>query len=213
VETSRRIYQRMLTYTLNKIIKTLEISLFLTLGVLLTHSLILTPLLMILILFTNDFATMSIATDHVSFSKRPERWNVRSLILTALPLAGLNLLLSLAVLVVGRTLIRLSPPQVQTLVFLTLVFSGQGMIYLVRERSHLWCSRPSLWLLLSSVTAVVVVGLLAVFGFLMTALSPVLVGGLLLGVLLYLLGVDFIKVSIFRHFGIHANSTPVGSKA
>ena len=37
VETSRRIYQRMLTYTLNKIIKTVEIGVFLSLGVILTR--------------------------------------------------------------------------------------------------------------------------------------------------------------------------------
>ena len=36
VETSRRIYQRMLTYTLNKIIKTVEIGFFLSIGVILT---------------------------------------------------------------------------------------------------------------------------------------------------------------------------------
>jgi uncharacterized protein (DUF302 family) len=38
VETSRRIYQRMLTYTLNKIIKTLEVAPFLSLGVMLTRT-------------------------------------------------------------------------------------------------------------------------------------------------------------------------------
>jgi H+-transporting ATPase len=38
VKTSRRIYQRMLTYTLNKIIKTFEIALLLSVGVMLTRS-------------------------------------------------------------------------------------------------------------------------------------------------------------------------------
>lgn len=212
VETSRRIYQRMLTYTVNKIVKTIEISLFLTLGILFTRSLIITPLLMILLVFTNDFVTMSIATDNVSYSKRPERWNIRSLVLTALPLAGLDLLLSGGVLIVGRTALGLSLSQVQTLVFLTLVFSGQGMIYLVRERSHLWCSRPSRWLILSSVADVGIVSLLAIWGLLMAPLAPIVVGGLLLVVSLYLLGVDFLKIRIFQHFGVHANSAVHGEK-
>ena len=210
VETSRRIYQRMLTYTLNKIIKTLEISLFLTLGVLLTHSLIITPLLMILLLFANDFVTMSIATDNVSFSKRPERWDVRSLFLTALPLSFLSLLLSVGVLMAGRVLLHLSPVQMQTLVFLTLVFNGQGMVYLVRERSHLWRSCPSRWLLLSSAAAVAIVSLLANFGLLVAPLAPAVVGGLLLLTLLYLFGVDFLKILLFQHFGVHADSSPLG---
>ena len=45
VETNRRIYQRMLTYTLNKIIKTIELARFLSLGLVFTHSLVVTPLL------------------------------------------------------------------------------------------------------------------------------------------------------------------------
>lgn len=213
VETSRRIYQRMLTYTLNKIIKTLEICLFLTLGVLLTHSLVITPVLMILLLFTNDFGTMSLATDHVSFSKRPERWDVRSLVMTAIPLAALSLLLSLSVLMTGKFLLHLTPRQVQTLVFLTLVFGGQGMVYLVRERSHLWRSRPSAWLLASSAAAVTAVSVLAVLGLLMAPLPPALVGGLLIVTLLYLLGVDFLKIFIFRRFGVHSASAPPASAA
>jgi H+-transporting ATPase len=42
-----------------------------------SRRLIITPLLIVLLLFTNDFVTMSIATDHVSFSRTPDRWRVR----------------------------------------------------------------------------------------------------------------------------------------
>ncbi|MHB8258058.1 MAG: plasma-membrane proton-efflux P-type ATPase [Acidiferrobacterales bacterium] len=94
VETSRRIYQRMLTYTLNKIIKTIEIAVFLSVGVMLTGTFIITPLLIVLLLFTNDFVTMSIATDQVSFSRQPDRWNIRTLVLTGGIMAGLVLILS-----------------------------------------------------------------------------------------------------------------------
>jgi len=36
VETGRRVYQRMLTYTLNKIVKTFQVALFLSLGLLIS---------------------------------------------------------------------------------------------------------------------------------------------------------------------------------
>ena len=78
VETSRCIYQRMLTYTLNKIVKTIEIAIYLSLGMMLTGTFVITPLLIVLLLFTNDFVTMSIATDRVSFSYKPDRWRIRS---------------------------------------------------------------------------------------------------------------------------------------
>ena len=107
VKISRRIYQRMLTYTINKIMKTLEIAVFLTLGVILTHTFVITPLLIVLLLFTNDFVTMAIATDRVSYSQQPDRWNVRTLMLTAGILATLVLILSFTVFFVGRDVLGL----------------------------------------------------------------------------------------------------------
>ena len=200
VETSRRIYQRMLTYTLNKIIKTIQIALFLSLALVLTRSLVVTPLLIVLLLFTNDFVTMSIATDHVSFSRRPDRWDIKALVMTATPLAVFLVLFSLAVLLVGRNLLHLSLGQIQTLTFLTLVFGGQGTVYLVRERKRFWSSRPSRWMLWSSSLDVMVVSLLAARGIFMAQLAPEVVAGLLAATLIYLLVIDNVKLAILRVF-------------
>src|ERR1039458_2311386 len=84
----------MLTYTLNKIIKTVEVGLFLSIGVILTRTFVITPLLIVLLLFTNDFVTMSIATDHVSASPTPDRWHIRTLMRAGISLGSLVLLLS-----------------------------------------------------------------------------------------------------------------------
>jgi H+-transporting ATPase len=202
VETSRRIYQRMLTYTLNKIVKTIEIAIYLSLGIMLTGTFVITPLLIVLLLFTNDFVTMSIATDRVSSSRKPDRWHIRTLMLTGGALAGLILVLSFSVFFAGRDLLHLPVPQLQTLVFVMLVFTGQGNVYLVRERRHFWESSPSRWLVLSSCADVLVVSLLAAKGILMAAISPVLIVGLLAVVLTFLALVDFVKVWIFRGFDI-----------
>ena len=127
VETSRRIYQRMLTYTLNRIIKTVEVGLFLSIGVILTRTFIITPLLIVMLLFTNDFVTMSLATDHVSASPSPDRWRIRTLMVTLMIFGGLILLLSFGLFFYGRDLLALPLPQLQTLVFVTLVFTGPGI--------------------------------------------------------------------------------------
>ncbi|MGH9680261.1 MAG: HAD-IC family P-type ATPase, partial [Candidatus Acidiferrales bacterium] len=202
VETGRRIYQRMLTYTLNKIIKTIEIGVFLSVGVMLTGTFVITPLLVVLLLFTNDFVTMSIATDRVSFSEQPDRWDIRTLMFTAGTLAGLVLILSFAVFFGGRDVLHLPLRRLQTLVFLMLVFTGQGNVYLVRERHRLWHSLPSRWLIASSVADVVVVSLMATGGILMAPISWSLVGSLFAVVLVFLLIVDALKVRVFRHFGV-----------
>ena len=198
VETSRRIYQRMLTYTLNKIIKTVEIAVFLSIGVMATGTFIITPLLIVLLLFTNDFVTMSIATDRVGFSPQPDRWHIRTLMLTGIILAALVLVLSFSVFFVGRDWLHLPLPQLQTLIFVMLVLTGQGNVYLVRERGHLWKSRPSRWLMLSSVLDIIVVGCFATQGILMAPINPVLLLALLGVVLVYLVLLDFAKLRIFR---------------
>ena len=196
VETSRRIYQRMLTYTLNKIIKTVEIALFLSLGVMLTRSFIITPLLIVMLLFTNDFVTMSIATDHVSASPMPDRWHIRSLMLAGMSLGSLILLLSFGLFFCGRNFLHLPLAQLQTLVFVTLVFTGQGMVYLVRERRHFWNSAPSGWMILSSIVDVAVVCALSVRGILMAPLPASVIGLVILACGLYLIALDFLKVPI-----------------
>jgi len=203
IEESRRIYRRMLTYTLNKIIKTIEIALFLSVGVMLTGVFVVTPLLIVLLLFTNDFVTMTIATDHAEPASRPVRWDVRRLILVAAVLAALVLALSFTVFFVGRDVLRLPLPQLQTLIFLMLVFTGQGNVYLVRTSRHLWQSRPSGWLLLASVLDVVAVSVLAVQGIFMAALDPALVAALLATVMVYLVLLDLIKVRLFRRLDLH----------
>jgi H+-transporting ATPase len=202
VQISRRIYQRMLTYTINKVMKTLEIAVFLSIGVMVTNTFVITPLLIVLLLFTNDFVTMSLATDRVSYSRTPDRWNIKALMLTGGALAALVLLLSFSVFFVGRDLLGLPLPQLQTLVFVMLVATGQGNVYLVRERAHFWQSRPSAWLMVSSIADLGIVVSMATIGILMTPISPLLIGGLLAAVTIYLLMLDQLKVLIFRRFAI-----------
>jgi len=193
VQESRRIHQRMLTYTLNKIIKTIQIAVFLSLGVMVAGELIITPALMVLLLFTNDLVTMSLATDRVQASPHPERWNVRALMLSAGILAVPILLLSFGVFFVARYRMHLPTPQLQTLMFLLLVFTGQSTVYLVRERYHFWHSRPSHWLLWASLLDIIVVTIFASLGILMAPIASSLIGALLAIVAIFMLVVDFFK--------------------
>ncbi len=197
IESSRRIYQRMLTYTLNKIIKTIQIAIFLSLGLILTHSFVTTPLLMVLLLFANDFVTMSISTDHVHPSPLPNRWKISSLVLGAVSLALPLLALSFSIFLYARNVLQLPLPQIQTLVFTMLVFSGQGTVYLVRERGHFWHSSPSRWMVIGTLVDFALVTILATSGILMASIPIGLVLANLGINLIYLFLVDFLKVSIF----------------
>ncbi len=199
VQTSRRIYQRMLTYTLNKIIKTFQIALFLSLGLVVSKVLVLTPMLIVLLLFANDFITMSITTDRVTFAKTPDRWAIRPLVIAASALALPLLAFSFGLFYAAIAWMHLPLPQVQTLMFVMLVFTGQGTVYLVRERRHFWRSLPSGWMLGSTALDVVAVSTMAVFGILMTAVPWTLVALTLGATLVFLFLLDFLKIQIFTY--------------
>src|SRR4029077_2147030 len=80
VGVSRGIYQRMMTWMLNKVVKTAQVALFLTLAFFVTRHFVTTPRLVVLLLLANDFATMSLAVDHARPSSRPERWRIGAIV-------------------------------------------------------------------------------------------------------------------------------------
>ena len=202
VETSRRVYQRMHTYTLNKIIKTIQVAVFLSLSFFLTHTFVITPTLIVLLLFANDFVTMSIAADHATPSPTPDRWQVGNLVGSALALAAVLLVESFLVLWLMLGVFHQSLSQTQTLVFLMLVFSGQSTVYVVRERNHFWASRPGRSLLVASMCDLLVVSGLAAFGILMTPVSPGLIGLTFALALAFLLLLDQVKLARLRRPGL-----------
>src|SRR5579863_4143075 len=90
-------------------------------------------------------------------------------------LAVLILCLSFGIFLWARYQWGLPLGELQTLVFVMLVFAGQGTVYLVRERARFWNSRPSRWLLTSTAADLVVVCFLATRGVLMAPISLTLV--------------------------------------
>ncbi|HUB09755.1 MAG TPA: HAD-IC family P-type ATPase [Myxococcales bacterium] len=170
LEIGRQVYQRLLTYTLNKIVKTLQTVLFLGGWFLFDGTMAVTPRLIVLLLFANDFVTMSLATDRVFPSRRPERWDVRALSFAGLLLGTFWVAFGVALLLVARRLWHFDLPRLQTLSFLMLVFTGQGTVYLIRGRNRFLGRAPSRWLAGSSLWALGATSLLALQGWWMASL-------------------------------------------
>jgi len=110
----------------------------------------------------------------------------------------------MALFAIGVRILNLSLNEIRTLVFVTLVFTGQGVIYLIRERGHFWHSAPSRWMIVASLADLVIVSILATRGILMSPLPPLIVGLVGLACLLYLTALDFLKVAILRHYNLCA---------
>ncbi|MUM65519.1 plasma-membrane proton-efflux P-type ATPase [Acidianus infernus] len=190
IKTGRKIYQRMLTYTINKIIKTLQVVLFLTISFFIVRFFVTTPFDVILLLFANDFVTMSIATDNVRYSQKPERLDAGKIVKASLILAFLIVAESFFSLWLALYL-RMSIDEIHTFIFDMLVFTGQFTVYMVRERRSMWSSRPSNFLLISSIFDIIFISTISALG--------ILVYPIPLQYVLLILGISFGFTVIFDH--------------
>ena len=111
---------------------------------------------------------MSSTTDNVRPSAKPNAWRVNNLTVAGGILGISNLMFYSGILAIGKFRLGFDMKTLQTLAAVTLVFSGQSVFYVVRDRQRLWSSRPSLWVVLSSAADVLIITTLATAGFLMT---------------------------------------------
>ncbi len=202
VKEGRITFQRIQTYTLNTIIRKLGTVLFLALGLVITGHAVLTPLLIVIYLVAGDFLSMSLTTDHVHPSASPNVWRIFSLTIAGIVI-GIGLLaFCTATLLVGTLWLHLKLPALRSLAFLALVFASQTAIYAIRERGRFWHSTPSVWVMGSTVAALVIVSVMATAGIAMAALPPLTVLAVLGGAIVFALVTDMVKIPIFRALGI-----------
>lgn len=202
VKEGRTAFQHILTYTLNSVVKKIVNVLFLGIGLLLTGHAILTPMLMVIIMITGDFLGMSITTDNVRQSPTPNKWQIGKLTQACAVLGICLLAFCIGALLVGKYRLGLNLGALQTLAMTALVFGGEATLYNVRERHHLWSSRPGKWVVAASVGDVLIISALAMRGIAMKSLSPSLVISMIFASIIFALLLDLIKVPIFRRFEI-----------
>ena len=199
---SRRSYQRMLTWVINKVTKVIEVVALFSAGYALTGEMPVTLLGMSLLVFANDFATMSIATDNVEATDSPNSWNLRSIVAAAGVLGALFAAEDLLVGWLGGAALGLAPEAAQTLVMYALVVNSQVRILTVRERARAWTSAPSAGMLV--VAAAVTAGFtaLVLLGWAVPAVPPAAVGLTLAVCCVGGLALDAAKVALFRRFHV-----------
>jgi len=201
VREGRVTFQRILTYTLNTVIKKIVTVLFLAVGLVMTGHAILTPMLMVIIMVTGDFLTMSLTTDKVQASPLPNEWRIGNLTIAGAVLGFCLLGFCTAVLAFGHFSMALGTAALNTLALVALVFGSQTALYAVRERRRLW-SLPSLWLNVSSVANLLIISTLAVAGILMTPLPIVVVAGTLGAAVGFGFMLTVVKIPVFRRLRI-----------
>lgn len=202
VAVSRKTYQRMLTWVINKITKVVEVVLLFTVGFFWMQNTLVSLLGMSLLVFANDFVTMTIATDRVESTEAPNKWNLGSITVSSFFLGLLFAVEDLTIIWTGIHVFHFTFEQLQTLVLLALVFNTQFRMLMVRERKHFWSSRPSTYLLAINGATIIAFALLGVSGLLIPAIEMRAVLMVLGFVIVWVVVIDFIKYYLFRRFHV-----------
>jgi H+-transporting ATPase len=176
--------------------------LLLIVGLLTTGHALLTPLLMVLLMVIGDFLAMSLTTDNVHSSPTPNVWRIGRLTIAGIIMGLCMLAFCLGVLAAGLFELRLGPEALQTLAFLTIVFGGQATLYAIRQRRHLWGSRPTVWMLSASAADIAIGAGLAVTGIAMTPLPVPVIAMTFGAAVVFGLVLDLFKIPVFASLGI-----------
>jgi len=202
VKEGRVTFQRILTYTLNSVLKKIVQVLLLAVGLVMTGHAVLTPMLMVIVMITGDFLAMSLTTDRVRPSEKPNSWQIGRITGAGVILGLCFLVFATAVLAAGKFELRLGTAALQTLSVVAIVFGGQATIYAIRERRHLWGLRPTIWLVMSSIADILIISTLALRGFAMAPLPLTVVACEFGAAVLFGLALDVIKIPVFARLGI-----------
>ncbi len=197
----RKIYKRIIIWIINKVVKTFQIVFFVSIATLFLGKPIITPVAMILILFLYDFVTMSIATDNVIPSKKPERWNIKKLLSISLIFGILKIFeLFLAIFFIQKYF-NVSYSEFQTLMFYLLLVSGLLNILNFREERFFFSSIPSKLIIFSIIGDIIIATVLSTFGiFVSKVCFSLLMITLLYAILITLIFTDLIKLFIYKKF-------------
>jgi plasma-membrane proton-efflux P-type ATPase len=145
VEQGRTIYQRVLTWIINKISRTILKAAFVSIAFILTGKFVVSAFAMLLLSFMTDFAKVALATDRARPSKKPETWNIGGFIAVSAVLGVAMVAEALVLLYWGwsRFGLATNDDALYTFSFLTLLYLAVFSIVSARERRWFWSTLPS----------------------------------------------------------------------
>ncbi len=226
VETARKIFERMMSYTIYRIAMTMDIMFFVVLAMLcyptvhtsegLRHFEPITAVMIILLALLDDIPIMTIAYDNTYLSPKPVRWEMKRVLSISTVLGLVAVVQTFGLLILMRevfpnlgTMIpefglqpfRINGQHQQTMLFLQLVAGGHLMLFVTRTKKF-FLSRP--WpappLFLAIVGTQILATVMCWQGWLVPALPWHLIGFVWLYNLIWVFVQDFVKMGTYQMF-------------
>jgi len=227
VETARKIFERMMSYTIYRIAMTIDIMFFVVLAMLcyptvrtagggLSHFEPLTAVMIIILALLDDIPIMTIAYDNTYLDSKPVRWDMRRVLGISSTLGLLAVVQTFGLLVVMREVlpnletmlpglglknITIDGQLQQTMLFLQLVAGGHLMLFVTRTKKFFLARPwPGIQLLLAIVGTQIFATIMCWQGWLVPALSWSLIGMVWLYNIVWVFVQDAVKLGVYRMF-------------
>jgi len=210
IEEARRIFERMMSYTLYRIAMTLDIMVFIVLATIVYGFFPLTPIMIIMLALLDDVPIMTIAFDNAKVPSLPVRWQMDRVLAVSSILGLLAVVQSFGLLAIGQNVLHLDPHQLQTTLFLQLVVGGHLMLFVTRTKGPFWMPPfPGAALFWAILATQVAAALLCAFGILVPALPWWLIGVVWAYNLVWMFLQDLAKLVVQHEFSQRAaTATP-----
>jgi len=145
VEQGRMIYQRILTWIINKISRTILKAAFVAITYVVAGKFAVSALAMLLLVFMTDFAKIALATDRMRPSKQPETWNISGFVRVSVVLGVAMVAEALFMLWLcwSRFGLAQNNNALYTFSFLLLLYFAVFSVVSARERHWFWSTIPS----------------------------------------------------------------------
>lgn len=168
IRIGRMMFQRISTWILNKIARTILKTCFVVIAFLVLGKFVISASAMLIMIFMTDFVKISLATDNVRWSKKPSVWDINGLAKVAMVLGLAMVAEAFGLLYIGLKYFNMAADDaaLSTFSFAILFFFAVFSILTVREKGHFWDSSPSKTLLAIILADMVLAVILSTFGFL-----------------------------------------------
>lgn len=175
IRIGRMMFQRINTWILNKISRTVLKTCFVVISFLILGKFVISASAMLTMIFMTDFVKISLSTDNVRWSQKPAKWDVIGLVKTASILGGLMVIEAFGILYIGLKYfnLALNDGALSTYCFEILFFFAIFSIFVVREKKHFWNSAPSKILLTVMLMDVILGFSIVTFGLLGFTAIPI----------------------------------------
>jgi H+-transporting ATPase len=201
ITVGRTTHHRITNWVVNKISKTLFTVVFVCIAYLLTGQFVVGAFDMVLLLFIIDFVTLTLSTDIVTWSKKPESWNIKPLVKQGFLFGLLLIAESLAWLMIGRKYFGITDlNQLHSFGFAILFFASIFNVFVVRTPTRFHKQAIGKKLLWSIIADVVLACCILSFGFPGFTTLPIVVTGsslLYFAVCSFMIN-DWVKVRVNR---------------